>query len=58
MTDSVVSSGSSVVTGSSVSKKVFRVESGPSFVQEQCYFVKCVSLSELILFKLVKKLDY
>ena len=33
MTDNVVSSGSSVVTGSSISKKVFRVESGPSFVQ-------------------------
>jgi len=33
MTDNVVSSGSSVVTGTSVSKKTFRVESGPSFVQ-------------------------
>ena len=32
MTDSTVSTGASVVTGSSVSKKVFRVESGPSFV--------------------------
>lgn len=33
MTDSVVSSASTVVTGSDVSKKTFRVESGPSFVQ-------------------------
>ena len=33
MTDSVVSSGSSVVTGTSISKKLFRVETGPSFVQ-------------------------
>ncbi len=33
MTDSVVSSASSVVTGSDISKKTFRVESGPSFVQ-------------------------
>ena len=33
MTDNVVSSASTVVTGTSVSKKVFRVESGPSFVQ-------------------------
>ena len=34
MTDSNVSTGASVVTGSSVSKKVFRVESGPSFVSD------------------------
>ena len=34
MTDSTVSTGASVVTGSSVSKKVFRVESGPSFVSD------------------------
>ena len=33
MTDSVVSSASTVVTGTSVSEKVFRVETGPSFVQ-------------------------
>mgnify|MGYP003313954901 FL=1 len=33
MTDSVVSSASTVVTGSDISKKTFRVESGPSFVQ-------------------------
>lgn len=33
MTDSVVSSGSSVVTGTSISEKLFRVETGPSFVQ-------------------------
>ena len=33
MTDSVVSSASTVVTGTSISSKVFRVESGPSFVQ-------------------------
>ena len=32
MTDSTVSTGASVVTGSSISKKIFRVESGPSFV--------------------------
>ena len=38
MTDNVVSSGSTVVTGSSISKKVFRVESGPSFGTKQCYF--------------------
>ena len=33
MTDNVVSAASSVVTGTSISSKVFRVESGPSFVQ-------------------------
>ena len=33
MTDNVVSSASTVVTGTSISSKVFRVESGPSFVQ-------------------------
>ena len=33
MTDSVVSAASSVVTGTSVSSKVFRVQSGPSFIQ-------------------------
>ena len=33
MTDSVVSTGSSVTTGTSVSSKVFRVQSGPSFIQ-------------------------
>ena len=32
MTDNVVSSASTVVTGTNVSKKIFRVESGPSFV--------------------------
>ena len=33
MTDSVVSTGATAVTGTSVSKKLFRVESGPSFIQ-------------------------
>ena len=33
MTDSVVSAASSVVTGTSISSKVFRVQSGPSFIQ-------------------------
>ena len=33
MTDNVVSSASTVVTGTSISSKVFRVESGPSFIQ-------------------------
>ena len=33
MTDSVVSAASSVVTGTDVSTKTFRVESGPSFIQ-------------------------
>ena len=33
MTDSVVSTGATAVTGTSISKKVFRVESGPSFIQ-------------------------
>ena len=33
MSDNVVSSASTVVTGTNVSKKTFRVESGPSFVQ-------------------------
>jgi len=33
MTDSVVSTGSSVITGTDVSSKVFRVQSGPSFIQ-------------------------
>ena len=33
MTDSVVSTGSSVITGTSVSSKIFRVQSGPSFIQ-------------------------
>ena len=33
MSDNVVSSASTVVTGINVSKKTFRVESGPSFVQ-------------------------
>ena len=33
MTDSVVSAASSVVTGTSISSKLFRVESGPSFIQ-------------------------
>ena len=33
MTDNVVGSASTVVTGTSISSKVFRVESGPSFVQ-------------------------
>jgi hypothetical protein len=33
MTDSVVSTGSSVISGTNVSSKVFRVQSGPSFIQ-------------------------
>jgi hypothetical protein len=33
MSDNVVSSASTVVTGTNISKKTFRVESGPSFVQ-------------------------
>ena len=33
MTDSVVSTGSSVISGTNVSIKVFRVQSGPSFIQ-------------------------
>ena len=33
MSDNVVSSASTVITGTNVSKKTFRVESGPSFVQ-------------------------
>jgi len=33
MTDSVVSTASSVVTGTNISSKTFRVESGPSFIQ-------------------------
>ena len=33
MTDSVVSTGATAVTGTSISRKVFRVESGPSFIQ-------------------------
>ena len=33
MTDGVVSTGATAVTGTSISKKVFRVESGPSFIQ-------------------------
>ncbi len=33
MTDSVVSAASSVVSGTSISSKVFRVQSGPSFIQ-------------------------
>ena len=32
MTDSVVSTGSTAVTGSSISQKVFRVQSGPTFI--------------------------
>ena len=33
MTDSVVSTGSSVISGTNVSLKTFKVESGPSFIQ-------------------------
>jgi len=33
MTDSVVSTGSSVISGTDVSSKVFRVQTGPSFIQ-------------------------
>ena len=33
MTDSIVSTGATAVTGTSISKKLFRVESGPSFIQ-------------------------
>ena len=33
MTDSVVSTGSSVISGTNVSSKIFRVQSGPSFIQ-------------------------
>ena len=33
MVDSVVSTGSSVISGTDVSSKVFRVQSGPSFIQ-------------------------
>ena len=33
MTDSVVSTGSSVISGTNVSIKTFKVQSGPSFIQ-------------------------